>query len=113
MHLRNSREKTERRLNVKSEHKDFLWYILKQREKKNEVSDDEVIMNAALFMYVHIINIVDMVLLLIVNPSVLQEAKRQQPFFAELPINLSETRKFSRNSRPRSGTTSRRQMISP
>lgn len=35
-----------------TDHKDFLWYILKQREKKNEVSDDEVIMNAALFMLV-------------------------------------------------------------
>lgn len=49
-HLRNSTEKTIRRMNTKTEHKDFLWYILRQREKKNEVSDDEVIMNAALFM---------------------------------------------------------------
>lgn len=38
-------------MNTKTEHRDFLWYILNQREKKNEVSDDEVIMNAALFMY--------------------------------------------------------------
>jgi hypothetical protein len=37
---------------VKTEHKDFIHYILKQREKKNEVSDAEVLMNAALFMYV-------------------------------------------------------------
>lgn len=51
-HLSNSREKALRRMNAKTEHRDFLWYILRQREKKNEVSDDEVIMNAALFMYV-------------------------------------------------------------
>lgn len=37
-------------MNTKTEHRDFIWYILKQREKKNEVSDDEVIMNAALFI---------------------------------------------------------------
>jgi len=49
-HLRNSTEKTVRRLATKTEHRDFIWYILKQREKKNEVSDDEVIMNAALFI---------------------------------------------------------------
>ncbi|KAI1625288.1 cytochrome P450 [Exophiala viscosa] len=49
-HLRNSTEKAVRRMNTKTEHKDFLWYILKQREKKNEVSDDEVIMNSALFI---------------------------------------------------------------
>ena len=50
-HLVNSREKTVRRMDKKTDHKDFIWYILKQRERKNEVSDDEVIMNAALFMY--------------------------------------------------------------
>ncbi|CAI6258750.1 unnamed protein product [Periconia digitata] len=49
-HLRNSTEKTVRRMAAKTEHRDFIWYILKQREKKNEVSDDEVIMNAALFI---------------------------------------------------------------
>jgi cytochrome P450 len=49
-HLRNAAEKTVKRLNTKTEHRDFIWYILKQREKKNEVSDDEVIMNAALFI---------------------------------------------------------------
>lgn len=48
--MRNSTEKTVRRMNTKTEHRDFIWYILKQREKKNEVSDDEVIMNAALFI---------------------------------------------------------------
>lgn len=50
-HLRNSREKAIRRMGTETDHKDFLWYIMRQREKKNEVSDDEVIMNAALFMY--------------------------------------------------------------
>ncbi|KAF2712007.1 pisatin demethylase [Pleomassaria siparia CBS 279.74] len=50
MHLRNSTTKTLRRMNSKTDHRDFIWYILKQREKKNEVSDDEVIMNAALFI---------------------------------------------------------------
>ncbi|KAF2005223.1 cytochrome P450 [Amniculicola lignicola CBS 123094] len=49
-HLRNSTEKTVRRMTTKTEHRDFIWYILKQREKKNEVSDNEVIMNAALFI---------------------------------------------------------------
>jgi cytochrome P450 len=49
-HLRNTTEKTTKRLNMKTEHRDFIWYILKQREKKNEVSDDEVVMNAALFI---------------------------------------------------------------
>ncbi|OAG05261.1 cytochrome P450 [Paraphaeosphaeria sporulosa] len=49
-HLRNSTEKTNRRMATKTDHRDFIWYILKQREKKNEVSDDEVIMNAALFI---------------------------------------------------------------
>jgi cytochrome P450 len=49
-HLRNSTEKTVRRMATKTEHRDFIWYILKQREKKNEVTDDEVIMNAALFI---------------------------------------------------------------
>ncbi|EXJ57673.1 uncharacterized protein A1O5_12463 [Cladophialophora psammophila CBS 110553] len=44
------REKTIRRMETPTDHKDFLWYILRQREKKNEVSDDEVIMNAALFI---------------------------------------------------------------
>ncbi|KAF1834540.1 cytochrome P450 [Decorospora gaudefroyi] len=49
-HLHNSTEKTVKRLQTKTDHRDFIWYILKQREKKNEVSDDEVIMNAALFI---------------------------------------------------------------
>jgi len=49
-HLRNSTEKTVKRLGMKTDHRDFIWYILRQREKKNEVSDDEIIMNAALFI---------------------------------------------------------------
>ncbi|KAF2639182.1 pisatin demethylase [Massarina eburnea CBS 473.64] len=49
-HLHNSTEKTLRRMGTKTDHRDFIWYILKQREKKNEVSDNEVIMNAALFI---------------------------------------------------------------
>ncbi|PSN63626.1 pisatin demethylase [Corynespora cassiicola Philippines] len=49
-HLRNSTTKTRKRMENKTDHRDFIWYILKQREKKNEVSDDEVIMNAALFI---------------------------------------------------------------
>ncbi|KAF2098695.1 pisatin demethylase [Rhizodiscina lignyota] len=50
MHLQNSTEKTTRRMARKTEHRDFIYYILKQREKKNEVSDEEVLMNAALFI---------------------------------------------------------------
>ncbi|KAF1990082.1 cytochrome P450 [Aulographum hederae CBS 113979] len=49
-HLQNSREKTQKRVGIKTEHRDFIYYILKQREKRNEVSDNEVIMNAALFI---------------------------------------------------------------
>jgi len=50
-HLTNSTMKTNRRMAQKTDHRDFIYYILKQREKKNEVSDEEVLMNAALFMY--------------------------------------------------------------
>jgi hypothetical protein len=50
MHLINSTTKLNRRLAEKSEHKDFIYYVLKQREKRNDVSDDEVLMNAALFV---------------------------------------------------------------
>jgi hypothetical protein len=35
---------------MKSELRNFIWYVLEQREEKNEVTDNEVIMNAALFM---------------------------------------------------------------
>ena len=38
-----------------SDHKDFMWYILKHREKKMELSDDEIIVNSALFMYLMIL----------------------------------------------------------
>lgn len=46
----NSTAKTTRRMAKKTEHRDFIYYILKQREKRDEVSDEEVLMNAALFM---------------------------------------------------------------
>ena len=49
-HMENSSVKTQRRMEKPTDHKDFIYYILKQREKKNEVSDEEVYMNAALFM---------------------------------------------------------------
>lgn len=46
----NSTKKTKKRMAMDTDHKDFIYYILKQREKRNEVSDEEVLMNAALFM---------------------------------------------------------------
>lgn len=49
-HLTSSAAKTARRLSAKSDHRDFLWYIVKQRAKKHEVSDNEIIVNAAMFM---------------------------------------------------------------
>jgi 3-methyladenine DNA glycosylase Tag len=49
-HMINSTAKTNKRMTQKTEHKDFIYYILKQREKRNDVSDDEVLMNAALFV---------------------------------------------------------------
>lgn len=40
-----------RRLNVEkdSSHRDFIWYILQQREK-HDLKDDEIVMNGALFI---------------------------------------------------------------
>jgi len=81
-------------MNAKSEHRDFLWYILKQREKKNEVSDDEVIMNAALFMYVSpCATIGSPVCRLTIanNLPVLQEVKRPPLCCVVSPIFCSET----------------------
>ncbi|KAF2422852.1 cytochrome P450 [Tothia fuscella] len=49
-HMNNSTKKTTKRMAIKSEHRDFIYYILKQREKRNDVSDEEVLMNAALFI---------------------------------------------------------------
>ena len=49
-HLRRSREKCNARLeNGNSNHRDFIWYILKQREK-HDLRTDEVIVNSALFI---------------------------------------------------------------
>jgi len=93
-HLRNSREKALRRMNAKTEHRDFLWYILKQREKKNEVSDDEVIMNAALFMYVSLcatFGSPDCRVTTANKLPVLQEVKRPLLRCLALPIFCSET----------------------
>ncbi|KAL5340902.1 cytochrome P450 [Aspergillus crustosus] len=49
-HLRLSKEKVEERLrNGAGEHKDFIYYILKQREKYN-LHENEIILNSALFI---------------------------------------------------------------
>ncbi|KAK5128233.1 hypothetical protein LTR85_002900 [Meristemomyces frigidus] len=49
-HLRRSREKCMKRLeNGGSQHRDFIWYILKQQEKHG-LKQDEIIVNSALFI---------------------------------------------------------------
>ena len=49
-HLKFSTEKVMRRLgNEDTDHKDFIWYILKQKEKY-DLHQDEIIVNAALFI---------------------------------------------------------------
>lgn len=49
-HLRRSRQKCMNRLeNGNSQHKDFIWYILKQREK-HDLKQDEIVVNSALFI---------------------------------------------------------------
>ncbi|KIM99956.1 hypothetical protein OIDMADRAFT_104717 [Oidiodendron maius Zn] len=49
-HLKFSTEKVMRRLqDEKTEHKDFIWYILKQREKY-DLKQGEIIVNSALFI---------------------------------------------------------------
>lgn len=49
-HLKRSREKCMRRLeDGSSNHKDFIWYILKQQEK-HDLKQDEIIVNSALFI---------------------------------------------------------------
>jgi len=49
-HLRRSREKCMNRLNNgNSNHRDFIWYILKQQEKF-ALKQDEIIVNSALFI---------------------------------------------------------------
>ncbi|KAF2122225.1 cytochrome P450 [Lophiotrema nucula] len=49
-HLEHTREKVERRLNASNiEHRDFIWYILKQAEKF-DLKHDEIIANSGLFI---------------------------------------------------------------
>ncbi len=49
-HLRRSREKCYQRLeNGNSNHRDFIWYILKQKDK-HDLKQDEVVVNSALFI---------------------------------------------------------------
>jgi cytochrome P450 len=49
-HLKFSTEKVMRRLaNKDTDHKDFIWYILKQREKY-DLQEGEIIVNSALFI---------------------------------------------------------------
>ncbi|KAF2841015.1 cytochrome P450 monooxygenase [Patellaria atrata CBS 101060] len=48
-HLLQSKEKVLRRLEKQTDHKDFIWYILKQREK-HDLVDDEIVVNGALFI---------------------------------------------------------------
>jgi len=49
-HLRRSREKCLQRLeNGNSSHRDFIWYILKQKEK-HDLKQDEIVVNSALFI---------------------------------------------------------------
>jgi hypothetical protein len=50
-HLKWSKEKTLRRFaNTERDHKDFIHYILKNNDKKQDLSHDEVVVNSALFM---------------------------------------------------------------
>jgi cytochrome P450 len=48
-HLRQSTEKVMRRLEKDTDHRDFIWYILKQKAKF-DIAQDEIIVNAALFI---------------------------------------------------------------
>ncbi|KAF2430451.1 cytochrome P450 monooxygenase [Tothia fuscella] len=50
-HLTKSRDKVMRRLGKQTEHRDFIWYILQQREKRHsDLKDDEIVVNGALFI---------------------------------------------------------------
>lgn len=50
-HLKFSRQKTERRLaDTERDHKDFIYYIMKNNDKKHDLSRDEILVNSALFM---------------------------------------------------------------
>lgn len=48
-HLRQSTEKVMRRLAKDTDHRDFIWYILKQKSKF-DIAQDEIVVNAALFI---------------------------------------------------------------
>jgi len=50
-HVIKSREKVMKRLhdNEKSDHRDFIWYILQQRSR-HDLKDDEIVVNGALFI---------------------------------------------------------------
>lgn len=51
VHFANSMEKTRRRIAAKDkDHKDFIYYILKNNESKSLLSEMEIIMNSALFI---------------------------------------------------------------
>lgn len=53
LHFANSMEKTKRRIAAQDkDHKDFIYYILKNNEAKSLLSELEIVMNSALFMYV-------------------------------------------------------------
>ncbi len=52
-HLTYSNEKTRRRLaDDKADHHDFIYYILRNNESKQLLTEDEILVNSALFMYV-------------------------------------------------------------
>jgi cytochrome P450 len=48
-HLAYSREKILKRISTTSQHRDFLYYLLNQRDKAN-INQDEIIVNGALFI---------------------------------------------------------------
>lgn len=53
MHFTNSTQKTKRRIADKDgDHKDFIYYILRNNEAKSLLSEMEIVMNSALFMCV-------------------------------------------------------------
>jgi len=49
-HFEYSKEVTKRRLANPTDRRDFVWYTLRQKEKRDEISDDEILVNMALFM---------------------------------------------------------------
>lgn len=50
-HLAYSNEKTKRRLeDTERDHHDFIYYILRNNEAKQLLSQDEILVNSALFM---------------------------------------------------------------